>query len=74
MKSRSDIDALIDQLRARLQALLDAHPHDAVLDLFADEAKPLVEQVPAEFDADVQDRVHRMLVDAGLLPDESPTG
>jgi len=30
--------------------------------------------VPEEYDAYVQDRVHRMLVAAELIPDESPTG
>ena len=74
MKTLSDIDAMLDQLRGRLEALLGDQPREAVLDAFSEAAKPLIEQVPEEHDAYVQDRVHRMLVAAELIPDESPTG
>ncbi len=74
MKTLSDIDAMLERLRSRLQALLDAQPRETVLDAFSEDARPLIEQVPEEHDAYVQDRVHRMLVAAELIPDESPTG
>lgn len=74
MTTLSDIDAMLEGLRGRLEALLAERPRETVLDVFSEEAKPLIEQVPEEHDAYVQDRVHRMLVGAELIPDESPTG
>ncbi|ATD66664.1 hypothetical protein CNR27_03700 [Luteimonas chenhongjianii] len=74
MQTRTEIDAMLARLEARLRELMAQTPHDAVLDAFSDEAAPLIEQVPEEHDAYVQERVHRMLVGAGLIPDESPTG
>ncbi|MET0327193.1 MAG: hypothetical protein ABW163_00330 [Luteimonas sp.] len=74
MKTLSDIDAMLDRLRRRLEVLLEAGPRETVLDTFSEEAQPLIEQVPEAHDAYVQDHVHRMLVAAKLIADESPTG
>jgi len=43
MKTLSDIDAMLERLRSRLEALLAERPRETVLDAFSEEAKPLIE-------------------------------
>lgn len=74
MKSRSEIDSELRHLQQRLQALCAELPPDAARKEFAREAEPLTTDPPAELDAWIQGRLHTMLVEAGLIEDESPTG
>lgn len=74
MNAKADIDAELDRLQDRLRALLAERPRDEVLDAFAREAQPLIERSSAEHAAYIQDRIHDMLVDAGAIEDDSPTG
>lgn len=74
MKSRSDIDSELRRLQQRLQALCAELPPDQTREAFAREAEPLTADPPAELDAHIQGRIHAMLVEAGLIEDESPTG
>ncbi|MFL6587454.1 MAG: hypothetical protein ACJ8GV_11305 [Luteimonas sp.] len=70
MKTKSDIDAALDRLAERLSELRHSLPKEEVLDAFGEAARPLIEAVPAELDAYVQDRVHTLLTDAGLILDD----
>ncbi|MCD9047845.1 hypothetical protein [Luteimonas sp. MHLX1A] len=74
MKSRSQIDTELRHLQQRLQALRADLPPDEAREAFAREAEPLTADPPAELDAYIQGRIHTMLVEAGLIEDESPTG
>lgn len=74
MKTKRDIDTELARLADRLQALCSQLTPEQVLETFPAEARPLTEQVPAEHEAYVEDRIHRMLADAGLIADDSPTG
>lgn len=74
MKTQAEIDRALLRLAERLQALCRELPPTQVLEAFSAEARPLTEQVPAEHEAWVEDRIHRMLGDAGLLPDDAAGG
>jgi len=70
MKSKSDIDAALVRLAGQLAELRRTRPQQDVLEAFGEVARPLVEQVPAEHDAYVQERVHALLTEAGLIQDD----
>lgn len=72
--NRADIDRELERLQQRLRALCDELPADQVQDAFAGEAESLTVDPPAEHDAYIQERIHAMLVEAGVIEDESPTG
>src|SRR5690606_11956578 len=74
MKSKADIDATVARLAERLRELCTQLPPAQVLEAFSREAAPLTEQVPAEHEAYVEERIHSLLSDAGLIPDDSPGG
>ncbi len=74
MDSRSDIDDELERLASRLRALVQQVPQDEVLPVFSEELRRFASRVPAEHDAYVQERVHDMLADAGLIPDDPATG
>ncbi|NYZ62939.1 hypothetical protein [Luteimonas deserti] len=74
MKTQAEIDSALAQLEDRLQSLCSELPPERVLEAFADETRRVTAGVPAEHEAHVEDSVHRMLADAGLIPDDSPTG
>ncbi|QCO67027.1 hypothetical protein E5843_03165 [Luteimonas yindakuii] len=74
MRSRSDIDTELGHLQQRLLVLCAELPPDQVREAFAREAEPLTRDPPAELDAYIQERIHTMLVAAGVIEDESPTG
>lgn len=73
MKTKADIDTELERLQQKLETLRRDLPQDQILDAFAEAAKPLTEQVPPEHDAYVQDRVHTLLTDAGLIADDPAT-
>ena len=74
MRSKADIDLELQRLEQHLQVLCAELPRDEVHDAFAREAHPLTSEPPAEHDAYIQERIHEMLVAAGVIEDESPTG
>lgn len=74
MTSRSDIDHELQRLDRQLQDLCAELPREQAREAFARAAEPLTTDPPAELDAYIQDRIHAMLVAAGLIEDESPTG
>lgn len=73
MKTKADIDTELERLKQKLEALCNDLPQDEILDAFAEAARPLTEQVPPEHDAYVQDRVHTLLTNAGLIADDPAT-
>ncbi len=74
MKTREDIDAALDRLSERLQALCSELPPEQVLEVFPDEVRPLTERVAPEYEAYVEERVHDMLAEAGLIRDDAAGG
>ena len=74
MKTKAEIDAALSRLSARMQALCSELPPGQVLEAFSREARPLTEQVTPEFEAYVEERVHAMLAEAGLIPDDAASG
>lgn len=74
MKTKAEIDAALSRLSARLRALCSELPPGQVLEAFSREARPLTEQVTPEFEAYVEERVHAMLAEAGLIPDDAASG
>jgi len=74
MKTRADIDTDLARLSARLQELCGELPSEQVLEAFSREARPLTEQVAPEHEAYVEDRVHAMLAEAGLIQDDAAGG
>lgn len=74
MKDKADIDAALARLATRLDELRSELPQDQVLKAFSDETAPVTEHVPPEHEAYVEDRIHAMLAEAGLIQDDSPGG
>ncbi|MGY1410985.1 MULTISPECIES: hypothetical protein [unclassified Luteimonas] len=74
MKTKAEIDAALTRLSARMQALCSELPPGQVLEAFSREARPLTEQVAPEYEAYVEERVHAMLAEAGLIPDDAASG
>jgi len=74
MKTKAEIDAALTRLSARMQALCSELPPEQVLEAFSREARPVTEQVTPEFEAYVEERVHAMLAEAGLIPDDAASG
>jgi hypothetical protein len=74
MDTLAYLETELARLASRLDDLCSHLPPEQVLEEFSGEARPVVEAAPAEHEAYVEDRVHAMLVEAGLIPDDSPTG
>ena len=74
MKTKADIDRELAHLQERLAELCDRLPPARVIEAFSGETAPLTDQVPAEHEAYVEERIHRMLTEAGLIQDDSPGG
>ncbi|GEM_PF-1177202 len=73
MTNTPDIDIELERVERRLQALVRELPRDQVLKAFAVETQSL-NQHAGEQAGYIIDRLNRMLVEAGVIEDESPTG
>lgn len=71
MQSKADIDTELKRLQRRLPELMDGRGKDEVLAAFAEEARPLVADPPAEHAAYINRRLNCMLADAGLVAGEA---
>jgi hypothetical protein len=73
MKTRAELDAALDQLQAKLPAMIAEHDEATIMDAFADAMEAIEKDTAADDAEHLFSRTQCMLRDAGLIPaDDEP--